>query len=216
MKYFATVLIALLPASSFAGTYIVIAGQGGVPVVAALDMPAEYVGVSVSIRSGAKDAARRVDEVSETRSRLTKLVSANSKLEVQWVRSSFSAQQGSSFKLSSSYDASSQSQLFIVGKLGDSLSIDAVTKEIITTINSVQVTGDASISTGTSSLGVMDAERFRGKLLGLIKEEIDRTKNSLGGASGIEISGVQGPVAVVQKNDREVTLFIPYHLMLKK
>ncbi len=215
MKYLAAIALSVLPLSALAGSYIVIAGQGNVPVSVTLDMPAEYVGLSVYIRSSAKDASKRVNEVSETRSKLTKAVAANPKLEVQWVKSSFSAQEGSSYKLSS-YDASSQSQLFILGKLGDSSSIDSVTKEIIATVNAVQVTGDASISTGTSSLGVLDPERFRSKLLGLIKEDVNQTKTALGGAPGIEIAGIEAPVAVVQKNDRDVTLFLPYRLTLKK
>jgi hypothetical protein len=215
MKYLAAIALSVLPLSALAGSYIVIAGQGNVPVSVTLDMPAEYVGLSVYIRSSAKDAAKRVNEVSETRSKLTKAVAANPKIEVQWVKSSFSAQEGSSYKLSS-YDASSQSQLFILGKLGDSSSIDSVTKEIIATVNAVQVTGDASISTGTSSLGVLDPERFRSKLLGLIKEDVNQTKTALGGASGIEIAGIEAPVAVVQKNDRDVTPFLPYRLTLKK
>jgi len=213
MRYLAALAVCLSPLLAEAGSYIVIASGDTVPVPAVLDVPAEYVGVSVYIRSAAKDAAKRIDEVNETRVRLNRAVSANPNLQIQWARSSYSAAEGSD-KFSSYSGADSQSQMFVLGKLG-SAGIDAVTKQIISAIKTVEAVGDASITTGDTRLGVTDPERFRKKLLGLIKDNAGEARTALGGSS-LEISGVGSPVQVVQKNDKEVSLFINYRVTVKK
>ena len=212
MRYLVVVGLILSPLLAEAASYIAIAGEGRTPVSPVMEMPAEYVGVSVFIRSDAKDAAKRIDEVNETRASLNKAVAANPNLQLQWTRSSYSAEDGS-YKLSS-YGADARSQLFVLGKLGPG-SIDTVTKQIIAAIKAVEPEGDANIRTGDTSLGVTDPERFRKTLLDMVKASITDTKAALGGSS-VEVSGLESPVQVVQKNDREITLFLNYRLTVKK
>jgi hypothetical protein len=216
MKILFAVFVSLIPLLAQAGTYIVLAGQNGVPVAASIDMPAEYVGIAVNIRSSAKNANIRLNEVAQIREKLIKAVQGKGNLEIQWVKTSFTANEGHSFNFSSSYGSESASQMFILGKIGGVSSIETVAKEIISVVAGVKPDGDASITTGNSLLAVADPERHRGKLLGLVREQIDQTTHSLGSIIEAEVSGLEAPVAVVQKNDREVTLFVPYRIMVHR
>lgn len=211
MKLILAALFGLIPLMAQASTSIIMAGQGGIPVSATLEIPAEYVGVSVNIRSGATNAMERLEDVARTREKLIDALKKKEHLEIQWVKSTFSADEGSSFSVSSSYRSESNSQLFILGKINES-SADSVAREIISVLSTVKVEGDAGISTGNSSLGIVNPEQYRTRLLGLIKEQLEQLKTSLGSVAEAEVSGLEAPVTVIQKNDREVALFLPYRI----
>jgi len=221
MKHFAAlILAAAFPFSAFAGSgsYIVIVGRGTPSVSVTQQMSADYVGIPVTIRGSAKDAAKRLDDIVRARSMLEDAVKKSGTLEVQWVNSSFSAEAGSSFsKLSSSsYGADSQSRLFILGKVSEPCGTLQVVRKIIAVIAGVPPIDDVGISTGESSLGIVDPEQYRGKLITLINEEAARLKSGFRGVAQIEVSGLEAPIAVVQKNDCEASLFLPYRLSLTK
>jgi hypothetical protein len=214
MRYLAICVLTLACAQALAGvSYVVIAGKGRTPVSVSLDVPADYVAVSVYIRGTAKDPVARIEEVQNAKAKLFQAVSRNKLLEVQWVKSSFSTEEGSSFKIGSRYDADAESQLYVLGKVGGAHDVDEVTKEIIRAVSSVRA-GDTKISTGNTALGIAKPEQHRSKLMALIQEELKRQRAAFGAVQAVEITGLEAPVIVTQKNDREVTLFLPYQFKL--
>ncbi len=77
-----------------------------------------------------------------------------------------------------------------------------------------QIKPPRSVSYNLSNinLAVQDPQQYRAQLLGVISEEIKLTKKALSGGYKAVISGLENPVTVRQKNERQVVLFIDYKL----
>ena len=59
-----------------------------------------------------------------------------------------------------------------------------------------------------------DPEQFRVKLLGLIAEEIKKTREALAPHGSVNVAGLESSVAVRQVDDRNVELFLSYTLSI--
>jgi hypothetical protein len=51
-------------------------------------------------------------------------------------------------------------------------------------------------------------------LLALIKNDIELTRAAMGNPKDFEVSGLEGPVVVIQRDDRNVIAYVPYRLKL--
>ncbi len=66
------------------------------------------------------------------------------------------------------------------------------------------------------NLAVQDPQQYRERLLGVIGDEIKATKKALSGGYKAVFSGLDNPVTVRQKNERQVVLFIDYKLQFEQ
>ena len=207
-------LLCLSPLSTFAGiSAIVIAyGTGEVPVSSSIDINAEYVAMSVSLSSDAKYPSERAKLISKLQSVISSSASNNSNIEFQQGAISLSPQEKSSFSISKSYGRNSGSSFYILSKLSNEKDVYETTQEIYSFINRIQKPDDTNLSLGNTSLAVSHPEQYRNKLLEKVKEEIIVTKKILGSGYKVSISGLENPVVVRQKDDKQVTVFIDYRV----
>jgi hypothetical protein len=61
-------------------------------------------------------------------------------------------------------------------------------------------------------LAVENPEQYRTNVLGLIREEIKKTREALGPQAGFKVDGLESPVMVRQLDERNVALFLNYSL----
>ena len=213
-----TLILLLLSFNAYAGLSAVVVayGPGDVPVNSSIDIDAEYVAMAVSLTSDAKYPSERAKLISKLQSSISAAASKNANIEFRQGVISLSPKEKSSFSLSKSYGRSSGSRFYILSKLGDGKEIYAATQDIYTFIGNIENPEDTSTSIGNTSLAINSPHNYRGKLLGKVKAEIKATKEALGSNYKVSISGLENPVIVRQKNDKQVTLFIDYRIQFSE
>lgn len=193
------------------GSFIVIAyGTGKTPVSSSIDVDAEYVAMSIALSSDAKYPSERAKLISKLQSTISGAAATNANIEFQQGAISLSPSEKSSFSISKSYGRSSGSSFYILAKFDRSKGIYTATQEIYSFIGGINKPEDTSLRLGNTTLAISSPKKYRSQLLSLIKEEIKNTKSVLGEGYKVSISGLENPVIVRQKNDKQVTLFIDY------
>jgi len=218
MKNLLTVVVLLISINAHAGfSAIVIAyGTGNTPVNSSIDVDAEYVAMPVTLSSDAKYPSERAKLISTLQSAISSAVATNANIEFQQGAISLSPSEKSSFSISKSYGRSSGSSFYILAKLDNSKGVYEATQEIYSFIARIKKPEDTSLGLGNTTLAVSSPNKYRNQLLTLIKEEITNTKTTLGEGYKVSILGLENPVIVRQKNDKQVTLFIDYRVELRE
>jgi hypothetical protein len=72
--------------------------------------------------------------------------------------------------------------------------------------------GKVRCELGRLQLAVDNPEQYRAKLLGLIAEEIKKTREALSADGSVKVEGLESSVMVRQADDRNVELFLNYSL----
>lgn len=208
----------LFSSNVYAGfSAVVIAyGTGDVPVNSSIDIEAEYVAMSVSISSDAKYLAKRAKLIKNLQDTISSAASEVESIDFQQGVISLSPREKSSFSLSQSYGGNSGSRFYILSKLENGKDVYSATQDIYNFINSIKRPKDTSLRLGNTSLAVGSPNDYRSQLLAKMKSEINATKEALGSAYKVSVSGLENPVVVRQKNDKQVTLFIDYRVQLSE
>lgn len=218
MRKTVIVLLHLLPFNAYAGLFAVVVAYraGDVPVSSSIDINAEYVAMSVSLSSDAKYPSERAKLISKLQSVISRSASGDPNIEFQQGVVSLSPQEKSSFSISGSYSQGSGSSFYILSKLGKEKDVYAATQDIYRFISRIQKPDDTSLSLGNTALAIRSPEQYRNQLLEKVREEIMATKKILGSGYKVSISGLENPVIVRQKNDRQVTVFFDYRIELSE
>jgi len=196
---------------------IVIAyGTGNTPVNSSIDVDAEYVAISVSLTSDAKYASERVKLISELQSSISGAAAEDTNIEFLQGSISLSPSEKSSFSISKSYNRGSGSSLHVLAKLASDKSAYTATQEIYNFLGSIKRPKDTSLKLGNTTLAISSPKKYRNQLITLVKEEIEDTKAILGESYKVTISGLENPVIVRQKNDKQVTVFLDYRVELSE
>ena len=209
-----TLLIALLSFQVHAEfSAIVIAyAAGEVPVNSSIDIDAEYVALSVSLSSDAKYPSERAKLINQLQSAISSAAATTPNIDFQQGVISLSPREESSFSISKSYGRSSGSNFYLLSKLGNGKDVYMATQEIYNFIARIKRPDDTTLSLGNTSLAIGSPQNYRNQLLEKIKSEIHTIKQTFGPGYKASISGLENPVIVRQKNDKQVTVFIDYRV----
>jgi hypothetical protein len=195
---------------------VVAVSKGYVPVAITLEVEADYVAVPISITSGEKDPLRNIENVQLLLDKLRDATRKSPEMKLRQGAVSLSIMQGEeSSGFSSSYrppNPSSSTNLFLVAPLTKTHDVYQATRELLAIGQSVAKSDQTRVTYGTTSLGLESPERFRPRLLALIQKDVEQTRNSLGNPKSFEVSGLESPVVVMQRDDRSVIVYIPYRV----
>ncbi|WP_370979077.1 hypothetical protein [Agaribacterium sp. ZY112] len=191
---------------------IIAYGSGGVPVNTSIDMNTDYVAIPVYLSSDAKYPSQLAKQIAQLEASINKLASFEKGIDFQQGLISLSPRQKSSFSISKSYGRHSGSNFYIFSKLDETRDVYAATQAVYSFISKIQVPDDAEYSLGNTSLAISNPSQYREKLLAGINAEIESTRKIFGSNYEVSISGLENPVIVRQKNDRQVTVYIDYRL----
>lgn len=216
------VLIALFigcSAQAETNSLVIAISRGQVPVSVALEVPADYVAIPISISSAEKDPLRNFENVQTFLQRLSDTLKKSPTIRLHQGAISLSVAQGedngfSSFK--SATVPTSSTSLFLAAPFSNDRDIFQVARDITTVVKSVPKTEQIRVTYGPTSLGVEAPEHLRSRLLSLIRKDIEQTKAELGNPKSFEVSGLESPVAVMQRDDRNVVVYLPYRLKVSQ
>ena len=216
MKKLITIVFILLSINAHAEfSVITIAyGTGNTPVNSAIDIDAEYVAMSVTLSSDAKYPSERAKLIRKLQSAISAAASSDANIEFQ--QGTISLSPGEKSSISKSYGRSSGSSFYILAKIGSGKDVYAATQKIYSFIKSIKIPEDTILRFGNTTLAVESPNKYRNQLLALVKKEIENTKIVLGKRYKVSISGLENPVIVRQKNDKQVTLFVDYRIELSE
>jgi len=211
-------LLLLVASQSYAGSdsFVIAVSRGVVPVAVMIEVEADYVAVPISIASGEKDPLRNIENIQAISEKLREAVRKSPDIKLRQGAVSLSvmqAEEGSGF--SSSYrpsNPSSNTNLFLVAPLKKGHDVFQATRELLAIGQSVSKSEQTRVNFGTTSLGLESPEKFRSRLLALIQKDVEQVRNALVNPKMFEVSGLENPVVVMQRDDKNVVVYIPYRL----
>lgn len=74
--------------------------------------------------------------------------------------------------------------------------------------------GKTRCEIGKVQLAIENPEKYRSKLLGLIADDMKKTRETLSPQGCINVQGLSGPVLVEQADDRNIQLYVNYSLAI--
>lgn len=215
-RYFAFVLL-FAASHGHAGSdpFVIAVSRNHIPVAVTLEVEADFVAAPISIVSGEKDPLRNIEYVQAFSDKLREAVRKAPDIKLRQGVVSLSIMQGEESGFSSSYrppNSSSNTNLFLVAPLKKNQDVFLATRELLAIGYSVAKSDQTRVTYGATSLGLESPERFRPRLLALIQKDVEQVRSSLGNPKMFEVSGLESPVVVMQRDDRNVVVFIPYRL----
>lgn len=214
-KYFALIALCIVaPSYASSDSFIVAISRGQVPVTVAVDVAADFVAVPISITSNEKDPLRNIENVQALMGKLKDAVRKSPNIKLRQGTISLSVTQGEegSFSSYKSAGVPSNANLYLIAPLANDRDVFQVTREMIALAQSIPKPDQSRITFGTTMLGIESPERFRTQLLALIQKEVGQVRSALGNPKLFEVSGLESPVVVMQRDDRSVVVYIPYRL----
>jgi len=81
-------------------------------------------------------------------------------------------------------------------------------------IETLQLPGKVRCESGRLQLAIDNPEQYRAKLLGLIAEEVRKTRDAISTKGSVRVEGLESSVMVRQADDKQVELFLFYSLSI--
>jgi hypothetical protein len=214
----AVALVAALvqPASAGESVLVMALEPGQVPVAATMDVEAAYVVAPAYVECDERDGAKRGTKVASATKRIIEQGAAKPGVGIRQSVITLATGDRDSFSISKSYGGPAVSKVFVVSKLGEKEDIYSATVRIAELVNAIPKMDCISVRAGNAVLGLDNPERFRPQLLKLIADQVTASKSALRLGREVEVGGLERPVLAIQKNAREVTLFINYTLKIRQ
>lgn len=222
MKKFVIVMsmaLSIFPAcagisSGSSGLVVVVAVSEPRTVPLSLLVPADFVSVPLRIASDQKNTALAYEETRQTIELIVKKAKDTGRFQTSMGVVSL-AQRQSKFGISSgswSEPAASAEIYLLVPFTNVRDSIFGAGAEAARFVEALKLPGKARCELGRLELAIQNPEQYRSKLLGLVAEEIKKTREALAPQGGAKVEGLEGSVMVRQADERNVELFMDYRL----
>lgn len=210
-----TLIFASVCNASTSGLVIAIARSSN-PTAVAIELPADYVVVPLSISSDLKDPLQNLEAIRAAKAALTEAEKSATGVSIRYGVQSFVVSNREDGFLSSfsSGAYNSQSDTYVANRLTKQKNAAQAAKEIITFLRGITKPESIHFRFGNTSLGLDDPARYRTRLLSLISKEVESTRNAVGKTKTYELSGLESQVQVMQQDEQNVLVFIPYRLKI--
>jgi hypothetical protein len=209
-------VLASISSGSISGQIIVVAAPEPRKVPVCLVIPADYVAVPIRMVSDQKNSALAYEEVRQA----SELISQKAKAGGQFRTSTgviSLAQYKSGYGISggswSQHAASSEISL-LVPLTKERTDIFKAGVEAANFIETLQLPGKVRCESGRLQLAIDNPEQYRAKLLGLIAEEVRKTRDAISTKGSVRVEGLESSVMVRQADDKQVELFLFYSLSI--
>ena len=214
-------VLALFPvkasiSSGSSGPLIVVAIPEPRTVASCIVMPADFVSVPIRVTGNQQDTALAYEESRKAIDLIRQKVKENGQFRILPGVVSLS-QRRSSWGISSgswSEPAASAEIYLLVPFTGEGTNIFQAGAEAARLVEKLDLPGKARCELGHLQLAVENPEQYRGKLLGLISDEIRQTREAMAFQGTVNVQGLESSVMVRQADDRQVELYLNYSLSL--
>jgi len=181
-----------------------------------LGVPADFVSVPIHVISEQKNAALAYEESRQAIELIAKEVKENGQFRMSMGVVSLSKQE-SEFGISSgswSQPAASAEIFLLVPFSKDRDNIFGAGAEAARFVEALSLHGKVRCELGKLQLAVENPEQYRVKLLGLVAEEVKKTREAIAPQGSVKVEGLGGSVMVRQADERNVELFLSYTLSI--
>jgi len=193
--------------------FIVVAEQEPKAVAVSFVMPADFVSMPVRIRSDQKNTVLAYEETRVAVETISKRARENGRLRISMGVASLSQHQGGFGISSGSWSEPAASvQVFLLVPLSTNGNIFTAALEGARFMEGIAMPDKIHCDIGRLQLAVENPEQYRAKMLGLIAEDMKKTREALSPQGKVNVQGLAGPVMVAQADERNVRLFINYSL----
>jgi len=209
-----TVLSAVAGISSglIGGPMVVLAERTPKNVAVSLTIPADFVSVPVRLTSEQRNTAAAYEETRQALELITRKARESGLFQTSMGVVSLS-QDRRGYGLSSgswNQPAASAEVCLLVPLSTNITNIFTAGVEAARFIEALSLPGKTKCELGTLQLAVANPEQYRPKVLGLILDEIKKTRETMAPQGGVKVTGLESPVFVQQVDDRHVSLFMNY------
>jgi hypothetical protein len=215
------VLIGLAPLPALAGLssgwssglLVVVAVPEPKTVAVSLVLPADFVSVPVRIISDQKNTSIAYEETRQAIELVSKKT-REGRFRMSMGVISLSQHQGGYGISSGSWNqpAAIAEIYLLVPFSKEGGNIFAAGVEAARFLETLTLPGKARLELGRLQLAVENPEQYRAKVLGLISEEVRKTRESMAQSGSVKVAGLEGPVRVRQADERNVELSLNYSL----
>jgi hypothetical protein len=188
--------------------------KGSSATAVKIEVAADYVVVPVSVYSDEKDPLLNIENIQATKAKLTEVASKNSTIKVRYgvQAMSVSVREEAKFSSYGSGATPSTADIYLIAPLTKGKDVFQATRDIVAFLRSLPKADQVRLRLGTTSLGLDDPEQYRDRLLPLIAREAEHDRKAIGNVKSFEVSGLESPVMVMQQDERNVVVFIPFRL----
>jgi len=198
------------------GSIVVLAEPEPKRVAASVVMQADFVSVPIRIFSEQKNTAQAYDETRQAIELIWKKAMDSGRFRTTMGVVSLSQHRGG-YGLSSgswSQPAASADLFLLVPLSTNSDNIFGAGVEAAKFGEGLSLPGKTRCELGRLQLAVENPEQYGAKVLALIRQEMQKTREALAPQGGVNAQGLEGPVMVGQLDDRNVELFLNYSLSI--
>jgi len=197
------------------GETIVVAESPSKPVAVSLTLPAEFVSVPIRIQSDQKNTAQAYEETRQALEMISKKVKDSGRFKMSMGVVSLSQHQGGFGISSGSWSQPAATvEIFILAPLSTNGEIFSSAVEVAKFLEALNMPGKTRCEIGKVQLAIENPEKYRSKLLGLIADDMKKTRETLSPQGLINVKGLSGPVLVGQADDRNIQLYVNYSLAI--
>ncbi len=216
-----SIIVSALPAwpfssGSFIGPIIVVAAPEPRKIPVYLVLPADYVAVPIRVYSDQKNSALAYEDIRQAIELISQRVQAGSQFKISsgvTTLSQYKSGYGISGGSWSQHAASSEFSL-LVPLTKERSDIFKAGVDAARFIDTLVFPDKVKCSTGQLQLAINNPEQYRAKLLGLISEEIRKTRDAVLTKGSVQINGLESSVMVRQADDKQVELYLIYSLSI--
>jgi len=217
-----SIVVAILPAVAGVGSVwssgllVVVAEAEPRSVPVSLLVPADFVSVPIHVSSEEKNTALAYEVARQA----IELISKKAKESGQFVTSmgvvSLSQHEGGYGISSGSWSQSAASvEIYLLVPFSkDRDNIFGLGAKAARFVEALSLPGKAKCVLGRLQLAVENPEQYRAKLLGLIAEDIKKTREAISPQGSVKVEGLEGSMVVRQVDERKVELFLRYKLSI--
>lgn len=213
-----TLLLCCLAGAVQAGSaaFVVAIDRGQPPVAVTLEVPADYVAVPLALSSSEKDPLRNIEQLRSYTQRLQEAVAKSPGIRLRQGTVSLAVNPGeeggfSSFKVAATPSSAS---LYLVAPLPAGRDLYQAAQDLVAFAQTVVRPESLRVSFGSTVLGIEAPERLRPRLLALIQQDLEQVRAALGHPRSFVLSGLESALVVLQRDDRNLTVYLPYRLQL--
>jgi len=185
-------------------------------VAVSIAMPADFVAVPIRVFSDQKNTALAYDELHQAIDLISQKAKESGRFRTTLKIVTLSQQKGGyGFSSGSWNEPGASTEIYLLVPLTkESDNIFDAGAASARFLDGLHLPGKARFELGRLQLAVENPEQYRAKLLGVIAEEIKKTRETIAPQSSVKVEGLESPVLVQQAGDRNVKLFLNYSLAI--
>lgn len=184
---------------------------GQIPVASFVEVDAEFVTVPLTISSSAKSPAERYRLTHNLQRLITDKAKVNPALDISAI-----APLQPAFGGPDQAKPAALSTLYISAQIGSSGDPYEAAELVYDFIFGITIPTNTDVKYGELYLSIANPEQFRKNIESQVRDEMNKTLESLGRGYLVKIIGLNEPVKMINRGGIKLAMYIPYKLIYEQ